>query len=73
MILLIIFFTLLSTVHQIFFSPVDFQLPGIMPSKICASGSSGIGPSSGTSSSVVTHVVLAPSDTQVTLQYKLIT
>jgi hypothetical protein len=46
------------------FISTDFQLPGIMPSKICASGSSGIGPSSGTSSSVVTHVVLAPSDTQ---------
>jgi hypothetical protein len=73
MIVLIIFFTLLSTVHQIFFFPVDFQLPGLAPSKVCTSGSSGIVSSSGTNSSVVTHVVLAPSDTQVTLQYKLIT
>jgi hypothetical protein len=73
MILLITFFTLLSTVHQILFFPVDFQLPGIMPSKIFTSGSSGIGSSSGTNSSVVTHVVLAPSDAQVTLQYKLTT
>jgi hypothetical protein len=61
----------LSTVHKIFFFPVDFQLPGLMPSKICASGGSGIGSSSGTNSSVVTHVVLAPSDTQVTLPHPL--
>ena len=68
MILLIIFFILLNTVHHIFLIPVDFQLPGLLPSKICASGNSGIGSSSGTNSSVVTHVVLAPSDTQVMLQ-----
>ncbi|PNF16366.1 hypothetical protein B7P43_G10503 [Cryptotermes secundus] len=42
----------------------DFQFPGILPSQICTSGNIGIGCNSGTNSSVVTHVVLAPPDMQ---------